>query len=310
MLEPGETNVANALTALSEQIVSTVEQAAQSVVSVHARSRFDSSGVHWSPGIVVTADHALRRDEGIRVTAPDGSGLDADLVGRDPGTDLAVLRVKGLGIPVASRQETPAATPGSVVLAVGRSKDSAVAAFGVISNISGPSQTWRGGRLDQVVRLDLSLHPAGAGGGIVDASGKLMGIATPGLSRVSVFAIPLATVTRVTETLLTHGRVRRGYLGVGLQPIAIPEHLRTKLNLAATTGLIAITVEQEGPAGQAGMSIGDVLVELGGRPMQRTESVQEALNSESVGKKIAARVLRGGNPVEMEIIVAERPRKG
>jgi S1-C subfamily serine protease len=297
------------LIALSEQIASTVELAAQSIVSVHARPRFDSSGVHWSPEIVVTADHALRRDEGIRVTAADGSKLEAELVGRDPGTDLAVLRVKGLGIPVSQREENPAAAPGSIVLAVGRSKDSAVAAFGVISNISGPSQTWRGGRLDQVVRLDLSLHPAGAGGAVVSASGKLIGIATPALSRVSVFAIPLSTMTRVTDSLLAHGRVPRGYLGVGLQPIAIPEHLKSKLNLAGSTGLIAITVEHEGPAGRAGMSIGDVLLELGGRAMQRTENVQEVLSSEPVGKKIAARILRGGNPMEIEITIAERPRR-
>jgi S1-C subfamily serine protease len=305
-----EKKVANALIALSEQIASTVEQAAQSIVSVHARPRFDSSGVHWSPEIVVTADHALRRDEGIRVTAPDGSSLNAELVGRDPGTDLAVLRVKGLGIPVTAREEKPATTPGNIVLAVGRSKDSAVAAFGVISNVSGSSQTWRGGRLDQVVRLDLALHPAGAGGAVVGASGKLLGIATPALSRVSVFAIPLSTVARVTDSLLANGRVPRGYLGVGLQPIAIPEHLRSKLNLASSSGLIAITVENDGPAGRAGMSIGDVLLELGGRATQRTENVQEILGSESVGKKVVARILRGGSPIEIEITIAERPRRG
>ena len=302
--------MANSFVALSEQIASTVEQAAQSVVSVHARHRFDSSGVHWSPEIVVTADHALRRDEGIRVTLPDGSRADAELVGRDPGTDLAVLRVKGLGIPVLTKDEAPVPAPGSIVLAVGRSKDSPVAALGVISNISGSSQTWRGGRLDQVVRLDLSLHPAGAGGAVVGASGKLLGIATPALSRVSVFAIPLATAARVTDSLLAHGRIRRGYLGVGLQPIAIPEHLRSKLNLANSTGLIAISVEQEGPAGQAGMSIGDVLLELGGRATGRTENVQEVLSSEPVGKKVQARILRAGGLVELAITIAERPRKG
>ena len=302
--------MANSFVALSEQIASTVEQAAQSVVSVHARHRFDSSGVHWSPEIVVTADHALRRDEGIRVTLPDGSQADAELVGRDPGTDLAVLRVKGLGIPVLTKEEAPVTAPGSIVLAVGRSKESSVAALGVISNISGPSQTWRGGRLDQVVRLSLSLHPAGAGGAVVSASGKLLGIATPALSRVSVFAIPLATAARVTDSLLAHGRIRRGYLGVGLQPIALPEHLRSKLGLAGSTGLIAISVEHEGPAGQAGMSIGDVLLELGGRATQRTENVQEVLSSEPVGKRVQARILRGGSLAELAITIAERPRKG
>jgi len=302
--------VANVLVGLSEEIASTVKQVAQTIVSVHARPRFDSSGVHWSPEIVVTADHALRRDEGIRVTAPDGSSLAAEIVGRDPGTDLAVLRVKGLGIPVAPREDYPATSPGSIVLAVGRTKDSSVAAFGVISNLSGPSQTWRGGRLDQVVRLDLSLHPAGAGGAVVGASGKLLGMATPALSRVSVFAIPLSTVTRVTDSLLAHGRVPRGYLGVGLQPIAIPEHLRSKLKIEGSTGLIAITVENEGPAGRAGMSIGDVLLELAGRATHRTKDVHEVLSSEPVGKKIGARILRGGSPVDIEITIAERPQRG
>jgi S1-C subfamily serine protease len=310
MLGSGVATLANSLVALSEQIASNVEHAAQSVLSVHARHRFDSSGVHWSPEIVVTADHALRREEGIRVTLPDGSKADAELVGRDPGTDLAVLRVKGLGIPAIEKDESPSSVPGSIVLAVGRSKDSAVAAFGVISNLSGPSQTWRGGKLDQVVRLDLSLHPAGAGSAVVGASGKLLGIATPALSRVSVFAIPVSTVVRVTDSLLAHGRVPRGYLGVGLQPIAIPEHLKTKLNLANSTGLIAISVENEGPAGKAGMSIGDVLLELGGRATQRTENVQEVLSGEPVGKKILAKILRGGSLSELAVTIAERPRKG
>jgi S1-C subfamily serine protease len=125
-----------------------------------------------------------------------------------------------------------------------------------------------------------------------------------------VFAIPLSTVTRVTESLLAHGRVPRGYLGVGLQPIAIPEHLRSKFKLEGATGLIAITVDQEGPAGRAGMSIGDVLLELGGRATHRTKNVQEVLSSESVGKKIGARILRGGTPVDIEITIAERPQRG
>ena len=161
-----------------------------------------------------------------------------------------------------------------------------------------------------MVRLDLSLHPAGAGGAVVGASGKLLGIATPVLSRVSVFAIPVSTVARVTDSLLADGRVPRGYLGVGLQPIAIPEHLKSKLNLASATGLIAMSVENEGPAGRAGMSIGDVLLELGGRAMQRTENVQEVLSSETVGKKIVARILRGGGAVQLEITITERPRRG
>lgn len=301
--------MSNPLVSFSEELAATVARAGQSIVAVHGRSRFDSSGVHWSPAIVVTADHALRRDEDIRITAPDGSRLNAELVGRDPGTDLAVLRAQGLSASLAEKVEkTPA--PGSVILAVGRFKDSVSAAFGVLSSISGPSQTWRGGKLDQVARVDVALHPAASGGAVVDAEGRLVGIATPVLSRVAVFAIPPATVQRVVETLLAHGRIPRGYLGVGLQPVAIPEHLKSTLKMPGSTGLIVISVDPDAPAGQAGVTIGDVLVELSGATIQRPEDVQQVLDSGSVGKKVNARLLRGGNLVDVEVTVGERLRKG
>lgn len=299
----------NPLVSFSEQLASTVAQVGKSMVAVHARPRFDSSGVHWSQGVVVTADHTIRREEDIQITAPDGAKLSAELVGRDPGTDLAVLRVAGLTAAVAERA-TNIPTPGSVMLAVGRSKDSVSAAFGVLSSISPAAQTWRGGRLDQVVRLDIALHPAASGAAVVDAAGKVVGVATPVLSRVSVFAVPVVTIDRVVEALLSHGRIPRGYLGVGLQPVGIPEHLKSTLHLTSSTGLIVISVDHEAPAGQAGVTIGDVLLELGGRATQQPENVQEVLDSGSVGQKLPARLLRGGKLVELEITAGERPRKG
>ena len=299
----------SSLSAFSDQLASIVAQAGQSVAAVHARHRFDSSGVHWTPGIIVTADHALRRDEDIAVTSASGARLSAELIGRDPGTDLAVLRVKDLTAPVLNRAEkTP--VPGGVILTVGRFKDSVSAAFGILSSVSGPAKTWRGGQLDQVVRLDIGLHPAASGGAVVDAEGKLIGIATPVLSRAAVFAIPVATIDRAVTALLAHGRIPRGYLGVGLQPVALPEHLKSTLKLPGKTGLIAISVDPDAPAGKAGMTIGDVLVELGGRTIEDPENVQDVLDSGSVGKKIAARVLRGGSLVNVDVTVGERPRKG
>ncbi len=300
----------HSLSSLSEQLAATVQKAGQSAVAVHARPRFDSSGVHWSPEIVVTAHHTIQRDQGIRVTTPDGATLDAELVGRDPGTDLAVLRVPGLATPVAARAATTAVQPGNIVLAVGRFKDSVSAAFGVISSLSGPSQTVRGGRLDQVVRLDLSLHPGAAGGAVVDASGELIGIATAALSQVSVFAIPVETVERVTDTLLKHGRIPSGYLGVGLQPVNLPQAVRSELQLPASSGLIAVSVDDDAPAGRAGMIIGDILIELGGRAADELEEVQEVLGPDSIGTKLKARVLRGGQAVELEITIGERPSRG
>lgn len=182
------------------------------------------------------------------------------------------------------------------------------AAVGVISSVGGPSQTWRGGRLDQVVRLDLSLHPVAAGGAVVDASGNLIGIATPVLSRVAAFAVPNATVERVVQALLAHGRMPQGYLGAGLQPIRLPEHLTKDLGLSATGGLMTVSVDQDAPAGKAGLTIGDVLIELNGQSVDRPEAVRPLL-AEAVGKTISARIIRGGKLVNLEIVVAERPAR-
>ncbi|MEO7142936.1 MAG: S1C family serine protease, partial [Bryobacteraceae bacterium] len=269
--------MASSLVTFSNELASVVEQSAVAVVAVHARPRFNSSGVHWSPGIVVTAAHAIRHDEDVFVTTGKGEKLVADVVGRDPGTDLAVLRVKDLTIPVARRLEDSGYRAGHLVLAIGRNKESANAGVGVISSLGGPSQTWRGGKLDEVIRLDLSLHPVASGGAIVDTSGKLIGIATPALSRVSVFAVPQTTVERVVKALLAHGRMPQGYLGAGLQPIALPEHLTKGLGLSVPAGLITVSVDQDAPAGKAGLLLGDVLLDLDGQPVHRPESVRELL---------------------------------
>ncbi len=298
--------MSSSLVSFSNELALLVEHSTAPVVGVHGRPRFNSSGVHWSPGIVVTAEHTVRQDENIFVSTGDGKRLGAEVAGRDPGTDLAVLRVADLAIPVAPRSDGAGNRPGSLVVAAGRNKDSVHAGFGVISSIGGPSQTWRGGKLDQVIRLDLALHPVASGAAVVDASGKLIGIATPVLSRAAVFAVPNATVERVVNALLTHGRMPQGYLGAGLQPIRLPEHLTKGLGLRADGGLMTVSVDQEAPAGKAGLTIGDVLLELNGQLVERPEAVRPVL-SEAVGKTVSARILRGGQLINLEIAVSERP---
>ncbi|HEY3739319.1 MAG TPA: trypsin-like peptidase domain-containing protein [Bryobacteraceae bacterium] len=298
--------MSSSLASFSEQLATLTAQASESIVAIHARPRFNSSGVHWSPGVIVTAEHTLRHDDEIVITTPDGSKHQAELAGRDPGTDLAVLRVKDLAIPVAPKSAVVAHRAGSLVLAVGRNLESANSALGVISNVTGASQTWRGGKLDQVIRLDLTLHPAAAGGAVIDVEGNLIGIATDALSRVSVFAIPLTTVERVTSSILAHGKIRRGYLGAGLQPIVIPEHLKSSLGLTTSRGLMAVSVDEDAPAGKAGMLIGDVLLELDGNKTDQPMQVRTILAADSVGKTLTARLLRGGQLVSLDITIAER----
>jgi S1-C subfamily serine protease len=300
----------NALVALSNELAATVEKASQSVVAVHGRPRVASSGVIWGAGVIVTAEHTLRRDDELRVTLHTGQTVAATIAGRDPGTDLAVLKVDAAEAPALTLLPDAELKPGSLVLAVGRSSDTGVnATLGVISAVSGAWHTWRGGRIDRFVRLDVGLYPGGSGGAVVDAQGRFAGIATGGLSRTSALAVPAVTIERVVNDLLQHGHVSRGYLGVGLQPVALPAHLKNKLGISAKVGLIVLSVEPEAPAGQAGVVIGDILLALDDKPVADTEDVQATLGRESVGKSVKASIMRGGELAELTIAIGERPHR-
>lgn len=292
--------MANELVAdFSESLAATVERAGKSVVAVHARPRFSSAGVIWRPGVIVTAEHTVRRDEEIKVTLADGSERAAKLAGSDAGTDIAVLRLAEPAGEVSTRSSTEV-RPGHLALAIGRSENSGVnATLGIISAVSGAWRTWRGGRLDQYIRLDLTMYPASSGAAVIDTSGGVIGIATAGLSRIAGLAIPASTIDRVTDEILSRGRVARGYLGVGLQPVAIEDHQK---------GLIVLSVERGGPADKAGLLVGDIFVSLAGKAVTDTGDVQNALESAAVGQPIEAGLLRGGQTRQMTITIGERRR--
>ncbi len=298
--------MSNVLVTLSNEFAQTVDRASKYVVSVHGHARMSSSGVLWKPGVIVTADHTVRRDEDLRVTLPDGRTVTAELAGRDPGTDLAVLKVEAGS--TAEVDETSAPKAGDIVFAVGRTRNTGVSAvMGIVSGVGGPWNTWRGGRLDPFIRLDLRLYPGLSGAAIVNSAGKVIGIASAGLSRSSPLAIPAAAVARVANELLEKGHVARGYLGMGLQPVALPEHLKTSLNLPEARGLIALSVEQTGPSGKAGLVMGDILVILDSKPTRDTADVQAFLFPEYVGKTVRASIIRGGALMEIPIVIGERP---
>jgi len=289
----------NALAALSQELAGAVDAAGRAVVAVNARHRFASSGVLWRPGIVVTAEHTIRRRDEIGITLPGGRATSATLAGRDPGTDLAVLKIAENGAPETVFGSTETLRPGQIVLAIGRSPDSGVnATMGIMSAVSGPWRSWRGGQIDQYLRLDLTLYPASSGGAVVDAAGRVLGIATSALSRIAGLAVPVSTVNRVVDEILRTGHVARGYLGLGLHPVALPD---------GSTGLIVLSAEPDGPAARAGVLIGDVLVALAGKSVNDTDDIQSALGGESVGKPIATRIVRGGQVIELNITVGERP---
>jgi S1-C subfamily serine protease len=287
----------NSLTNLSDELAGVVERAGASVVAVYGGGRMPSSGVHWSPGLIVTAEHSLRRDEEIRVGLADGRTIGAELAGRDPGTDLAVLKIDGDSLPAFPNSRSAQAKAGNIVLAIGRHRDiGACAAMGIVSVVGPGYQTWRGGRLDSFLRLDLELYPGCSGALVVDSSGQAVGIASSIHSRIAPVAIPAATVDRVTAELAKRGYVARGYLGVGMQPVALPDG----------AGLIVVSVEKNSPASKAGFVIGDILLALDGTTVRDTRDVQTFLAGDQIGKTVAALILRGGEKKEVVLTVGEK----
>jgi S1-C subfamily serine protease len=299
----------SAATALSDSIHAAVESAGRAVVEINGGRRFRSSGVHWRQGIIVTVAHALRHDEDIRVTIAGGRSLAAKLVGRDAGSDLAVLNIDGADLPVTEIAEASAPKVGQLVLALGRTDGQASASLGIISLVGGSWRTWRGALIDQLIRPDIALYHGFSGGPLTDARGLTIGINTSGLSRYSALTIPASTINRVADELSKTGRVARGFLGVGLYAVRIPRRIVEAHGLPTAAGLIIVSVEPDGPADKAGLLVGDLLIALNGVKVKETEDVQSALDPELIGKPVVASIIRGGLPLEVAITVGERPRK-
>jgi S1-C subfamily serine protease len=295
------------LAGLSTELADLVERASRSVVRVNARQRQTASGIVLSAdGAILTADHVVEAEEGITVGLPDGRELPARLVGRDPSTDLAVLRVEASDLTPAEMAESASARVGSLVLAIARPGESPMATIGVVSARTGPWRSWRGGLLEALIQTDVTLYPGFSGGALVDAAGRVVGLNSSILTRGISTAIPAETLKRVAHALLTGGRVRRDYLGVSTQPVTLPKALVDQLKLSQETGLLIVGVEPESPADRGGLMLGDVLLSLGGESVRDADDLQGALGPERVGQATPARVVRGGKPQELTITVGER----
>jgi S1-C subfamily serine protease len=234
---------------LSDALAEIVARAAPSVVAVHsARSR--SSGFFWRPGLIVTADEPLDDEGEISVVLPGGEAAAATLVGRDPTTDVALLRVDRTKSPPVTL-DSPSLATGALAWTIGSLHGASIAAFGTVSFVGGAWRSFRGGEIDARIDLDLSLRRAGEGGVVLDASGRTFGMAVLGPRR-QVLVIPAATIERVAATLETHGKVGRGYLGLGLQP--------TKLDGDDGLGVMVMSVDPNGPGAAAGIRQGDIIL--------------------------------------------------
>jgi S1-C subfamily serine protease len=297
--------------ALSNALAHTTENVARHAVAVHAEPSGSFSGVIWRPGLIVTAEHVLRRDNEFQLTLPDGKVTSAELQGRDPSTDLALLKCEAAITASSTFGDDATFKAGQLVLVVGRTRVSGpVATLGCVSLVVAERRIWGGTAISPYVRLDATLQRNTVGGAVVDANGRISGIATPKFAPTGALALPVATVNRVVDALLLKGHVPHGYLGVGLQPIRLPESLREVLQRREKTAVIVLEVEPDGPAHRAGVLIGDLLIGLNGKPVVRLEDVHAHLHSEQIGKRVNAEFVRGGVRREASIVVGERPRGG
>jgi len=295
----------NPVREMSSQIATIVEAAGETVVRVQGRRRGPSSGVVWSAdGVVVTASHVLEWDEHVQVGLPDGRTAAATLAGRDPGTDVAVLRLTTEGLEEPAWAEPADLRVGHLVVGLSRPGRSIRASLGLVSAVADSWRTASGGRLERYVQTDLGRHLGFSGGLLVDADGRALGLNTTGLMRGASSAVAAPTLRRVVGSLLSHGRLRRGYLGVGTFPVRLPAAVAEPVGQHA--GLLLVSVEPDSPAGRAGLFLGDVIVSLDGQPVRHPGDLQPFLEEERIGTELAGRVLRTGQLRDVRITVAPR----
>jgi S1-C subfamily serine protease len=290
----------------SDALASAVEAAGASVVRIEGRHRGPaSSGIVWSAdGAIVTADHKIEREEGIEVGLPDGKKVPARLVGRDPGTDLAVLRAEASELTPATWIGTEGLKVGHLVLALSRPGETVRASLGVVAALGSEWRTRGGGRIDRYLATDVAHQRGFTGGLLIDVSGRGIGLNDAGLQRGQGVALPAATLQRVVEELLAHGGVRRGYLGIGAQPVHLPRPVAEQVG--GPVGLIVVAVQPEGPAEQAGVLLGDILLSLDGHLVGDMGALQELLGEDRAGREAVLRFLRAGEVKEVRVTLGAR----
>ena len=299
------------LTQFSESLADSVSTAASSVVQVHGAGR-PASGLVFAPDIVITTMRALGREDGLHVRGHEGPAMEAHLAGWDPTTSLALLRVAGLaGAPITPATAQPRV--GHLALAVGRSWSNALSASaGIVAVIGGPLRTGRRRAIDQVLRTTAPMHDGFAGGALVDTTGALLGVITSTRIRGTTVVIPASIAWKTASSVLEHGGLKRGYLGIAGQPVRLPANLSRPAGLPtvalAEVGLLVAAVTPESPAAAGGLLVGDIILALDANPIESPEDLFDLLWGNRIGSEVRLDVLRGGVARQVPITVGERPK--
>jgi len=292
----------SALQELSDSLARAVETAGSNIVRVEGRRRLPATGIIWgADGVIVTANHVVKGDEA-SVGFPDGTVVKATVAGRDPSTDLAVLRVEATGLEPAKRSEELAV--GHLVLALGRPGRTVQATLGIVSALGDSWRTPMGGQIDRYLQTDVVMYPGFSGGPLVSSSGVVLGMNSSGLARGVSLAVPVATLESTAETLLTHGRMRRGYLGVSTQSARLPGAVKEQLN--QETGLLIVNVEPDSPADKGGLVLGDTIVGLDGSAVRHHDDLLALLSGDRVDKKVPVSIVRGGKVRSVNVKIGVR----
>jgi S1-C subfamily serine protease len=300
----------NILSELSDGLAQSVETAGTSVVRVEARRRIPASGIIWSAdGLIVTANHVVKRDRKIKVGLPDGQVVKAKVSGRDPSSDLAVLKIEADGLAAVETAAVGTATEdlqvGHLVLALGRPGRTVQATLGIVSAYGDSWRTPMGGQIDHYLQTDVVMYPGFSGGPLVGANGQVIGLNTSAMMRGVSLTIPAATIDRVVSALVKHGRVRRGYLGVSTQAVRLPSAARNALS--QKTGLLIVSVEPDTPADDGGLVLGDTIVGIEGSAVKHHDDLLAHLSGDLVGSKVPVKIVRGGEVRTINVTIGERP---
>lgn len=291
---------------LSNAIAEVVSNSSESVVRVEARRRLPATGLIWSKdGVIVTANHVVQKDENIKVGLSNGDTAVATLIGRDPSTDLAILKLDGSGFKPFVEANKNNIGVGNLVLALGRPGKTVQATMGIVSAYGDGWRTHGGGQIDHYLQTDLVMYPGFSGGPLVNAEGQLLGLNSSSLMRGVSLAVPTVTLARTAAALLEHGHVKKGYLGVSTQQVRLPEAAQE--SLGQKRGLLVVSVESGSPADAGGLTLGDTIVGVENGSVQNHDDLLAQLGGDRIGNQVSLKLLRGGKEETLSVTLGERP---